>query len=363
MTALLSMPLKDTMNTTAWTLHLVTPQEKQTWNQLVQNNPDGGTFLQTVQFGDIKKHDGWRPLYLMYHTPYGKIAALALTRYIFPLGELWYFPKGPGIAKNDDLRYVVSANKRFVRQHKLNVFLIKMEPEILRNESPGAHRELGDLVPAPPVQAHASTVVVSLSASNDILFRGLYKRAQKNTRLGERERTVIAQAEPVGDNFRIMYDLMKTVAGGRGPRLIRPYSYYARFWKTFISAGMGRLYFAYENGKPVVGAFIIITGNKAVYKDGGSLPGRRSKAAAYSLQWRVMRDAAACGVALYDLCGVPPSDRITDSSHYLFGVGFSRLLFLKPSSIMPERTIKLFIHESIVCGRRSSTPCCAAMAA
>lgn len=131
------------------------------------------------------------------------------------------------------------------------------------------------------------------------------------------------------ENFGVMYRLMTTVSGGKGIAGLPSYDYYRHFWTTYQKGGYARLFFAYEHGQPVVGVLVIVLGHKAVYKDGGSTPGRDAKGTAYLLQWYIMNELAKAGVKKYDLWGAPPSDRVNDPTHPFYGIGGFKTAFSK----------------------------------
>ena len=127
-----------------------------------------------------------------------------------------------------------------------------------------------------------------------------------------------------------MYELMKSVNGGRGAMMIRPFRYYQHFWTQFVSKGQGHFYGVYEDNRLVTTAFVIVYGNSATYKDGGSTPKRDQTAMhAYGLQWHIIQDLSQQGVRQYDLCGTPPSSRIGDRDHPYYGLGLFKTSFNK----------------------------------
>jgi lipid II:glycine glycyltransferase (peptidoglycan interpeptide bridge formation enzyme) len=308
-----------------WQLRSASLEEINDWNNLVTNNPDGGNFLQTRAFAAIKLKEGWTPYYFIYEKESVVVAALALTRSIFHGNDLWYFPKGPGVPQKD-FAAIVEITRRYAELHNPNIFLIQMEPEWCEEAPPLSILNI-DMTRG--IQAHASTVIVPLEPSINAIFDSLSKRARYGVRLGKRERVQIKSVAASEQNFHCMYALMKTVAGGKGVPGIRPYAYYRRFWQTHMASGMGRLYFAYEKGIPVVGAFAIVLGEKSFYKDGGSTPLRESKGASYLLQWKIIQDMKEAGAMSYDMLGTPPSNRRGDVTHRLHGVGLFKTAFSK----------------------------------
>ncbi len=316
------------MNTT-WTVRYASPSEQDRWDELVAQNPDGGSFLQTVAMARIKQASKWKPLYLIYEKADQRIAALALTRSIFPIGDIWYMAKSPGITSPAELKQLCTANRQFVKQHQLNVFLIKLEPPLLASSQVDQAIADAGLMRSHSIQPSTSTIIIDIKNNPHDQLLSLGRRARRYIRRGIREGIQVKQVAPTEANFQLMYQLMKTVSGGRGVPGIRAYDYYKKFWNQFIHSGHGKLYFAYEDGWPTVGVFVITLGKKAVYKDGGSAPGRDSKGASYLIQWHIMNQLSNEGVTTYDLWGSPPSARIDDSTHFLHGVGVFKTAFTK----------------------------------
>lgn len=310
-----------------WQLRSATSREINQWDDLIAANPDGGNFLQTSEFTSLKTNEGWKQLHLIYANKDTVIAAVALRRYIFPLGELWYFPKGPCVDASQ-LTTFYQLTLRYIVDNNFNVFLVQMEPESYRKSSTLTNLfSSKNIISAEGIQAHTSTVIVPLGDSTDTLFSLLSKRARYGIRVGLRDGIVVKSVAASEENFRCMYELMKTVSGGRGVGGIRPYTYYRRFWQTYMASNKGSLYFAYENDTPVVGAFVIIIGKKAFYKDGGSCPMRQSKGASYLMQWQIIQDMKDIGVKTYDMLGTPPSQKRRDTKHPLYGVGLFKTAF------------------------------------
>jgi serine/alanine adding enzyme len=310
-------------------VRVATQYEKRHWNELIVQNPDGGSFLQTREFAELKEKDHWKPRYFIIRTDTGTVALLALCRLVFPLGYLWYVPKGPGVLKYEDFKNVYQTFRGYVKQNHRNVFLLQFEPELPATIKMAWIREEKQLWLAPPIQASTATVIVSLSPPPKVMFALFSKRARYYIRLGIRENIHVRELGACEANFRQMYKLMTTVSGGKGVPGIRPYEYYRNFWQQFMLAGSGRLYFAYEDGVPVVGAFVIVVGGKAAYKDGGSCPHRSSKGASYLLQWHIISQLRVEGVKTYDMWGALPGARQADTSHPYYGVNLFKTAFNK----------------------------------
>ena len=70
-------------------------------------------------------------------------------------------------------------------------------------------------------------------------------------------------------------------------------------------------------------------GEKGTYKDGASIRKRNAYGASHLLQWEIIKWMKANNVTSYDLCGVPPSDKILDESHPHYGLGRFKTSFNK----------------------------------
>ena len=185
------------------------------------------------------------------------------------------------------------------------------------------------LIERPAVQISASTIVLDVHSTPEEQLAHVGRRARRYIRKALNEGVEIREAALNEENFGAMYRLMTTVSGGRGVAGLPAYDYYRHFWRTYQKDGHIRLFFAYEHGQPVVGVLVIVLGDKAVYKDGGSTPGREAKGAAYLLQWHIMNELAKTGVKKYDLWGAPPSDRVNDPAHPFHGIGRFKTAFSK----------------------------------
>ena len=305
----------------------VTSDEMQHWNDLVIQNPDGGSFLQTREFAQLKEKY-WKSHRFIVETSYGKLAVQVLCRYVFPLGELWYFPKGPGVRSYGEFRKISQAFRLYIQANYPNVFLVQFEPEVTADIQMN-ELERDGMKLAPSIQASTSTVIINLEDTSKTILAGFSKRARYYIRLGIKEKIVTRAVNATEDNFRQMYELMATASNGRGVRGIRPYEYYRDHWYVFMKAGLGKLYFAYENDVPVVGAFITTLGAKATYRDGGSDPRRTSKGASYLLQWHIMQELRVLGAKSYDMWGVLTRQGMNNTTHPYYGVSLFKTAFNK----------------------------------
>jgi lipid II:glycine glycyltransferase (peptidoglycan interpeptide bridge formation enzyme) len=304
------------------TTRFATHQEIANWNMHVLANPDGGNIFQGFELGEIKSRTGWKIRYIIV----GKYAITIHERFIPGFGKLWYLPKGPGIIHMKDLKQILTLLRTF--GSRSGVFLIKIEPEILKTNT--VLRALSDLplVAARPIQPNFATVILDLAKSPDEVLAALPQKSRHALKRAIRDGVTVKSVEPTKKNLTIMSHLMKVTMADK-PGIIRELSYYESFWKLYSERGLGTLFFAYYDGQPVAGAFVTTFGKKATYKDGGSVREKTVYGASHALQWHIIEWLVGQGITSYDLCGTPPIDEIDNREHPLYGVGLFKTSFNK----------------------------------
>lgn len=318
-----------------FTARFATAEEIENWDELVTANPNGGNMLQSAAYAAVKNGSGWKVLFLVLES--GGIASynLMLERSFPVLGRLWYLIKGPDLAVNTaatpgaDLVAALEACKALARTAKLRVFTIKVEPDIVDSEELRDELARLGLVKAPNIQSNDSTALLDISADTETVLKAISSRARNAVRRAEREGCEVVRQEPSPETYRALYDLMADTVNAKGSMPLRSYEYYTRFWDEFCSRGQGNFFFAYEDGKPSVGAFVINYGSKATYKDGGSVQNRKQYGDSHLVQWTAIQRMQELGCREYDFCGTPPAARIKDKTHNLHGMGMFKTSFTK----------------------------------
>jgi lipid II:glycine glycyltransferase (peptidoglycan interpeptide bridge formation enzyme) len=311
-----------------WVLRQATDDERRNWTKLITQHEVSSSFLQLEQFAEIKSNSGWKARYLIFESKTKKIACLVLEKKIFPIGLLWYVPKGPVSTTASEVGMFAEATKHYINDQKLSVFIVKIEPAI----SPFSIEKY-DLVRSDPVQPITSTIILKTEKTSKQQMALLGKRARRYIRKAEREGIVVKQKALTSETMHHMYALMQTAYGGKGMPGLRSYDYYEAFWTSYAEAKVGRLFFAYEDSRPVVGVYLVTTGKSAVYKDGGSVPDRQSKGAAYLIHWHILSVLAEEGVDYYDLWGAPSSKNVDDETDPLYGIG--ELCYTRSYCVLP----------------------------
>ena len=326
-----------------FTARFATDQEVSRWDELVVANPNGGNLLQSASFAKVKSHFGWTPRYVVYEgvteqaDEQGRPRERSVTSYnlvlekkIPGLGRLWYMIKGPDVVDIKDIPAILEANRQFIRDEKLRVFAVKIEPDLLASEAHAAFLTRAGLVKQFNIQPNDSTAILDTRGDEQSVLKSLHSRGRNAVRRAIREGAEVHRVELTEENMRTMYALMDTVGQGSAQVVLRSYEYYREFWTTFAAAGQGRLYFTYEDGKPSVGAYVINYGAKGTYKDGGSTPRRKQYGDSHLVQWTALTDLMKeHGIVEYDFCGTPPKSELKNKDHHHYGLGLFKTSFTK----------------------------------
>lgn len=301
------------------TARFATNDEIAGWDKLIVKNPDGGNVFSSYEFAELKKLTRYAPRFAIVND----LAVTILEKKTPPFGKLWYLPKGPGITTTKDLFSVLDSLEPLAKKSK--VFAMRIESELdTSNESKltvHGMRKASAIIPNP------STITIDISTPLDELLLGLPQKGRHAIRRAERDGVTIKRVKSTEQNCKSMYKLLSETAEGQFG--IRSYDYFKAFWQTFERAGLGQLFFAYVNDKPVAGAYAMVLGKKSTYKDGASTRQRSVYGASHLLQWEVITWAKEQGATIHDFCGAPPTDQLDNLDHPLYGVGRFKLAFSK----------------------------------
>lgn len=302
-------------------IRFATEQEITDWNTLILRNPDGGNVFQGYEFAQQKKLGGWKPRFIVADS----LAITALEKSTIGFGKLWYLPKGPGVTSARELDDLLVELRQFATHY--GVFMVKIEPELLKQKETVADLLKMRLVKVTPIQPNFSTVLLDISEELDTVMAHLNQKGRHAIRRAERDGVTTKLVDATDENCQIMYELLeKTAEGSFG---IRHFDYYQTFWQRYSKTGLGQLFFAYVDDQVVAAAFALAFGKKGTYKDGASVRERTVYGASHLLQWRVIQWMKSKGVTVYDLCGAPPSDQINNPEHRHYGIGRFKTSFNK----------------------------------
>ncbi len=300
-------------------MRTATEQELASWDEQIVHNPDDGNVLQTKAYGEFKAVHSWPAHYAVAELSDGSTLQIAfLTRKVPGLGELWYTPKGPGVKSLAQLKEFIDQVRTYVTDK--NVFMVKVEPDLLIADAPKAKLENLGLVKSQfNLQWNQATTLVDLGPSEDEILAGFKQKTRYNIRLAARKGVEVAPVELSPKNMATMYGLLKATQERNG-FYMRSQSYLEGFWQAYAKAGMGQLFFATHEGEVLSGLFALYLGKKGLYKDGGSTRAKANLMAPYVMQWEVMKWLKARGVVEYDLHGMPPKAELENPNHPLAGL-------------------------------------------
>ena len=304
-----------TPSTPASHIRFATEAEIAAWDDLLVAGPRHGYVLQAKPFSVVKAADRWTPRFIIIDDTR---PALLIEKVVWGLGRIWYFPKGPVATDADDLANLLPAIRSFARAH--GVFVVKVEPELHVSEE--ARILASGLVPTGNVQMATSTIIVDITKDTDTLFAEASPKLRHGVRKAATSGVEPHEVPVTDESIRQMHALMAETAASAGFPA-RPLPYYQRFWGEYAAAGLGHMFFSRHDGSVVTAAYVILLGDTAYYKDGASTRSRSAYGTSDALQWYILTwlKEHHPEITRYDMMGCPPSDRIDDSTHPLFGVG------------------------------------------
>lgn len=305
------------------------------WDRLVEQAPGGGEVWQSREYAEVKRYQRYTPRYVVGE---GFPATLVLEKRIPLLGRFWYVPAGPDVSLDAD-GTPMSAEQYVARGRRLadfaraqGVFLLKVEPRILRGDDAFRVLAAAGYAPVGHVLPNESTIVLDISGDEEQILRSFSSSTRTKIRKADKEGFEVRRVEASEANCRLMFQLLTGTAEGAFE--LRPYEYFREFWQTFQAAGRGQLVLGYDTGSgdretPVAGMFATAFGKTSGYKDGASAKSRLPTGAMYRMQLELIRWGKEQGATRHDLIGTPPSDRLDDPAHRLHGVGQYKLRLSK----------------------------------
>lgn len=141
--------------------------------------------------------------------------------------------------------------------------------------------------------------------SLDDVWAGLNQEWRRNIKKASRSQveTFVGDANCLPD----FYNLLRLTEQRDGFRLGRSLEYFQRQYRALNGEEHGRmrLYLARCEGEVLAAHTLVTLGRRAWYLTGASADHRREVRPSNALQWRMIRDAHAAGVTVYDMRGVP----------------------------------------------------------
>ncbi len=313
--------------TSTYTVRETRSATREEWDAWLEATPGGGHILQSHEFGEFKRGQGWRPVRLVLERdgePVGLGQFLVWSTPLVP-GRLMYCTKGPFLPWEDEeaVRTFFGGVKTVAEREGAHT--VKIEPEVLESQehTRALLSELGFERARRDLQ-FKTTMVVDLSPPEEELLRRMKEKTRYNVRLAGRK-GVQACEDNSPEAQAAFYEMLRVTAE-RDRFALRPKEYYEAIWRAMYDADRAHLFFATHEGERLAAILIYTFGSKYWYMVGASTNVKRNLMPTYLLQWEVMRWAKEHGHTYYDMVAVPNPDNFTESDPlwglYKFKSGF-----------------------------------------
>jgi peptidoglycan pentaglycine glycine transferase (the first glycine) len=301
------------------------------WNELIASLPLAH-LLQTWEWSQVKAKYGWQAMPFVWQTAMGKpiAAAMVLKRRLPVAGFakkmcVLYVPKGPLFDWGDAaLRFRVLNDLDAFAKHEGAIF-IKIDPDVALgtgvprtedaveyNDGQDTRTELtrgGWKFSQDQIQFR-NTVLIDLSASEDVLLARMKPKTRYNIRLAQKKGVTVRVG--MVDDLPLLYRMYAETSVRNG-FLIREEAYYQTVWRNFMSVPLSTFglqpfsepLIAEVDGEPVGAVSMFYFAGQAIYLFGMSRDEHREKMPNYLLQWEATRRAKTLGCQIYNLWGAP----------------------------------------------------------
>jgi lipid II:glycine glycyltransferase (peptidoglycan interpeptide bridge formation enzyme) len=309
------------------------------------------SFLQCPSWAAVKSE--WGSQSLGWYDGNGALvgAGLVLLRQVPKVKRfLAYLPEGPVVDwAAEDLAAWLTPMTEHLRE--AGAFGIKMGPLVARRRwsaatvkaavADGSAKRLGDVPPdeEDPTATHVAATLTDLGwrpplsddgfaagqpqyvfqvplagRDEDDLLKGFNQLWRRNVKKADKAGVDVSLGTEADlPAFHELY--LETAA--RDHFTGRPLSYFQRMWTAMRAEDPERirLYLARHEGDLVAATTLVQVGQHAWYSYGASSTAKREVRGSNAVQWRMLRDAAASGAAVYDLRGI--TDTLSeDDPHY-----------------------------------------------
>jgi lipid II:glycine glycyltransferase (peptidoglycan interpeptide bridge formation enzyme) len=292
--------------------HVITDREQ--WNSALLALPCPHV-LQSWDWGEVKRRYRWTPTRLLWKAGNRPIAAAQVLRR--PISHTpWsaaYAPKGPILDYTDQglvVRVLVDLETFARRQRSI---FCKVDPDTNLPTVKEALVARGWRYSDEQIQFR-NTALLDVTPPEKDLLTAMKSKTRYNIRLAARKGVTVHVGTPA--DIPLFYE-MYAETGRRDGFLIRPQSYYADAWETFLNAGLAHMLLATVDGDAVAGLILFRFGRTAWFMYGASTSKHRNLMPSYALQWEAIRWIKTADCTTYDMWGAPDT---LDESDRLWGV-------------------------------------------
>ncbi|QGU00699.1 tRNA-dependent lipid II--amino acid ligase [Candidatus Syntrophocurvum alkaliphilum] len=303
---------------------IIDEKERVRFNEFIHSHPKGH-FLQTYEWGQVKKAMGWTPLPLVLEEDEQIRGALLILKRDLPIPgiarSIFYSPRGPVVdIDNEELcKILFDGAKRVADDH--GAIFLKIDPDvessngrfqqILMNRAFKKNETGLDFEGVQPNYVFR----LDITPSEENLLKNMHSKTRYNIRLAKKRGVKIKEAESKED-LLVFYSILEETAK-RDKFLIRGYEYFEIIWDQMIENNYAKIFFAEYEGTTISASLALILGNKVWYLYGASSNEYRNVMPNYLIQWEMIRWAKEQGCSIYDFRGVSGD---LDESNPLYGL-------------------------------------------
>jgi peptidoglycan pentaglycine glycine transferase (the first glycine) len=304
---------------------LITYPDREIWDDFVSGSPTS-PILQSFEWGEFKAKFGWKPIRIAVEDKGKIIAGISILKRQIPFAgcSIFYAPRGPIVDFSDRklLECLLSAVEDEADEQRS--VSLKIDPGIPEGQEQvlDTLMSLG-FVKAPKQVQPRATFQLDLTLSLDEILKSFEEKTRYNVRLAQKK-GVVVQEDSGEKGIKLFYEMYARTAQ-RDKFLIHPLKYYRALEEELFKRGMGKVFIAYFEGKPIASVVVFCFGSKVWYMYGASFSEHRNVMPNHLLHWHVIEWAKGRKFKTYDLWGVPanPSEEHPLWGVYRFKKGFN----------------------------------------
>ncbi len=297
--------------------------DKNEWNEFI-NNSELTDILQTWEWGECKKIEGWTPYRFVYKNE-GKIliAAQILLKKVKFLGNLAYAPHGPVFHSNHitkfDYSELFKSNEwvEFTIHLKdwavsKNVFVIEFEPKIAEQKL--EVQKFNGLTVTGRNRQPKYKLFMDITKPEELLLMDMKKNTRYNINYANKKGIVIKkytiadvlEDEKILDRFyQLVIEMQKRAEGYP----VRSKEYFKRLFKEYKDTNALAVFEASFEGDVIAMNISEYTNTWASSLYAGSNRLHPNLKAPYLLRWRSIQEAKLRGCKVYDFWGIVPESK------------------------------------------------------
>lgn len=311
------------------------------WNGLLTSR-QRPSFLQSWEWGELKRRYGWRPVRLAVHEASAPGAGLQMLikarrpARLLPRVGLAYIPRGPfGEASEAGMDALLA--RAVATARALGAAFVRMEPPAEEYAAVRAASLAAGFKRTNQYVQLRATAYLDLAPDQTTILAGFKPKTRYNVRLAEK-RGVQVRVAASGDDLEPFYRLT-VETGARDGFAVHAPRYYEAVWETFGTAN-ARLFLAGHGGQDIAALFAVRCGKMATYLYGASSAAHRNLMPNHLLQWQAVLWAKGQGCTTYDFWGMAAPGEREDAMAgvHRFKAGFN------PTPVMHPGTFDLALN-------------------